>query len=397
VKYVFANGTAQQKRLWEEGSGLLLNLPAADLNITSHVTFEPPSQVVGRDHTDLALTTWSYGSSSSTCIVRSDAPSFGTQQAALEAEAAKYGLPYSVARFFIESGVHELGHSLYADLPEENRIAIAKLFGANGDEGSELAPAGSAWPDRIIEGIAETFKEAFLPRRYRVFPNRTNRKLSYSLYPRFRELFRVTRGRTNRQFIVPVVGGTQDAWRPPSLAPKLGWVDFDQGTGESWRSFVPPEGLSNATVDTGDSVSYTLPYPTGGFSKLVIKDIFFLEIGVFGLFFHLTVTLTPGHHEAKLELVGDKFLEGAMEVTCTFGPESFTVKAQRSNNPFFSGGEFSYQTEWLGEGPSIEEVVLAVLGADRFSSIGVPPSSVTPAGARGASHPSPHPITGNRN
>lgn len=188
MEYEFTNGSARQKAIWEEAVGHLLHLPSSAINLKVVVTFQA---TIPGGHTDLALTTWTYDSAEATTVVRSDALSFGSSQAVLEAEAASLGLPYSIEKFYLESSAHELGHALYASLPEANRIAIAQMFGATSDSIEELQPPGAHWQDRIMEGIAETFKEAFLPRAFRVFPNRTNRKIAYSVFPEFRRLWRV--------------------------------------------------------------------------------------------------------------------------------------------------------------------------------------------------------------
>lgn len=192
MEYTFANGTAQQKSLWQEATQHLLHLPVGELPLKINVTFVPPGDLVNRGHTDLALTTYEYDSNDSSTEVRNDAPAFGGVPD-LVALAASMGLEYSPTRHFHETAVHETGHSAFAALPKANRVKIAQMFGAKSDSAAELFPASKAWEDRIGEAIAETFKEAFLPRRYRVFPNRTNIHIPYSRYPEFRELFRVAK------------------------------------------------------------------------------------------------------------------------------------------------------------------------------------------------------------
>jgi hypothetical protein len=186
MKYNFTNGTDTQKEQWRQAAHRLLHLPFDELPLSIEVTFVPSSSL--NKQTTLAETNWSYGSSFSTTEVRNDAPTFGSL-ASLKAEAAALGLTWSTEKFYAETSVHELGHAAYAALPEDARIAIAKMFGAKSDDIEELS-APSKWQNRIIEGIAETFKEAFLPARHRVFPNRTNKKIAYSRFPEFRKLFR---------------------------------------------------------------------------------------------------------------------------------------------------------------------------------------------------------------
>lgn len=188
----FTNGGTKQKSLWAEAFDHLMNLPKDAIPVSIVVEFVDPGQVTDHGHHDLALTTWSYGSSSGSTKVRDDAISFGEQRKALQAIAGKLGVKYSTEPFYFETAIHELGHVLFAALPQENRVKIAQMFGAQTDSLSELQPAGVGWENQIIEGIAETFKEAFLPRRFRVFPNRTNRQIGYKDFPHFRKLWRVT-------------------------------------------------------------------------------------------------------------------------------------------------------------------------------------------------------------
>lgn len=185
MEYTFANGTEAQKALWREGPHHLLNLPFDKMPLVVAVEFKPT--VSGQ--TAFASTTFTYGSTSASTLVRNDYPGFGTLDAGLVAEAAALGLEYNATMHAHETAVHELGHVVFAAIPHSFRVAIAQLFGAKSDTITELEK-GTLWQNRIIEGIAETFKEAFLPSKYRVFPNRTNRKISYAVYPKFRRLIR---------------------------------------------------------------------------------------------------------------------------------------------------------------------------------------------------------------
>lgn len=189
MKYTFANGNERQKALWKEAVGHLLHMPSTALPLEIEVSFVDPS-LLSNSHTTLAETNWTYGSVQSTQKVRNDSPGFGEARLSLLAEAAALGRTFSSETFFLETSIHELGHALFAALPEASRAAIAKMFGAKSDSLSEIAPSDRKWQDRIIEAIAETFKEAFLPRRFRVFGNRTNIHIPYSEYPTFRAFFR---------------------------------------------------------------------------------------------------------------------------------------------------------------------------------------------------------------
>lgn len=184
----FVNGTAIQKALWEEAIGLLLNLPGEALPLTASIEFVP--SLSGANATSFAETIWAYDSATGMMRIRNDAPGFGDLDASLIAEAAGMGLHYDATVHFHETAAHETGHAVFAAISHGRRLEIAGLFGVDTDDPAVLQPSGKEWQDRIGEGIAETFKEAFLPSRYRVFPNRTNHKISYSEYPRFRRIIR---------------------------------------------------------------------------------------------------------------------------------------------------------------------------------------------------------------
>lgn len=192
MEFDFANGSERQKDLWREGARHLLSIPFADLPLAVKVSFEDPSTFDGK-HTDLAITKWTFGSTDSTMEVRGDFPEFddyGGKLKSLIAEAAGMGLTFSHERFAIEVSAHELGHALFASLPKAVRVAIVRMFGGTSDDPEAINSEDVPWQQRIVEGIAETFKEAFLPAAYRVFPNRTQVRIPYSQYPKFRRLIR---------------------------------------------------------------------------------------------------------------------------------------------------------------------------------------------------------------
>lgn len=189
MRLSFTNGDTEQQSGWQRAVEQLLNVSPSKLPVAVTVSFVDRINISGHG-IDLAATTWSYGSATSITKVRNDAPDFASARDSLLAEAAGLGLPFNPAKFYTETAVHELGHSVFAALPHASRVAIAALFGAQTDSLSVLAPSGAEWADKIIEGIAETFKEAFLARANRAFPNRTNRRIPYRDFPRFRELIR---------------------------------------------------------------------------------------------------------------------------------------------------------------------------------------------------------------
>lgn len=185
----FVGGSDRQQGQYRQALHRLLSLPFDSIPLTVSVSFVDGSLLTNGESFDLARTIWTYDSSEATTEVRDDAPGFANADASLEALAASMGLEYNADIHYNETAVHETGHALFAALPESFRIQIAQMFGAKSDDIPELE-SGDKWEDRIIEGIADTFKEAFLPRRFRVFGNRTNRRIPYTRYPEFRTLFR---------------------------------------------------------------------------------------------------------------------------------------------------------------------------------------------------------------
>lgn len=213
--YTFLNGTQAQKDRWREGPAHMMNLPVLSLPVSVEVEFLPPEELQAQ--TTLAETFFTYGDAGSKCKVRNDYPAFGGGDGkleSLEAEAAAMGLDYSTALHSQETPVHELGHSMFGALDEATRLKVCALFGADTDDLDVINNEDLIWQDRVIEAIAETFKECFLPARYRVFPNRTNLHIGYKDYPQFRRFFRGAAGEATNEFCY-LYGG--DDFRQPEL------------------------------------------------------------------------------------------------------------------------------------------------------------------------------------
>ena len=174
MKLTFVNGTALQKAACRTAAHNLLNFPFDDIPLTVTVEFvaDPEPSI----HNEFAWAETTYGSANSYIRIDEDAPDWPH--------------PWNGVLFLQEVFAHELGHAFYSALPEASRVVVAKMFGALSDELGELKPPGSKWEDRILEGICETFKDAFLPQRFRKLTNRTNRRISINKYPEFRSLWR---------------------------------------------------------------------------------------------------------------------------------------------------------------------------------------------------------------
>jgi hypothetical protein len=110
--------------------------------------------------------------------------------------------------FFQEVVIHELAHVLVANLLDEQREVLASMFGRTAADFD--SPEDTPWEDRLSEGVAETFKVAFLPRHMRLYPNRTNVVLPIRKNAEFRHFWRNM-----------VLGQSDLAW--------VGWTGFTYG------------------------------------------------------------------------------------------------------------------------------------------------------------------------
>jgi hypothetical protein len=171
---IFTNGTSLQKLACRTALNSLINLPLDRIQFKLTVEFTPDP--LASSHNEFAATTTLIGSGEALTKIASIAPN--------------WPIPWDGIQFLQETMAHEFGHALYGSLPEGRRLEIAMMFGASDTSPETLHPAGSAWENRIGEGIAETFKDAFLPPDLRRYFNRTHHKLPISDYPRFREIVR---------------------------------------------------------------------------------------------------------------------------------------------------------------------------------------------------------------
>jgi hypothetical protein len=174
MEITFTNGNDRQKDAVRTATHLLLNYPHDAIPLQWQIEFvaDPDASL----HNEFMVTNWTYDSSFAETRIRNDAPSFQKPQ-------------WNGLAFFYESVIHELGHALFANLTQHGRLNIAALFGVDTDDVDTLTH-GAKWENRVIEGIAETFKDAFLPRRHRRYSNRTHKHVKIIDYPRFRRIFR---------------------------------------------------------------------------------------------------------------------------------------------------------------------------------------------------------------
>lgn len=174
MELIFANGTSLQKLACRTALNSLINLPLDHIQFKLTVEFTPDP--LASSHNEFAATSTVLGSSEALTKIASVAPD--------------WPIPWDGVQFLQETMAHEFGHALFAALSDVRRLEIAEMFGATTSDQAELAPPGAAWEDKINEGVAETFKDAFLPPDLRRYYNRTHHKIPIGEYGRFRQIFR---------------------------------------------------------------------------------------------------------------------------------------------------------------------------------------------------------------
>lgn len=170
MNVTFSNGNSMQQGVVQYVIDNLLHLDLGRFNFDLIVEFvDNPEPSI---HNEFAFTE----GDPPIIQLRSDFPSFAPLTLWGSIEFAK------------ETVAHELAHALLGQIPQTERDEILALFDSTQAEMD--ADGDREWVDRIREGIAETFKDAFLRKVDRRYPNRTNVKLPYSRFPAFREIWR---------------------------------------------------------------------------------------------------------------------------------------------------------------------------------------------------------------
>jgi hypothetical protein len=153
--------------------------------------------------------------------------------------------------FFRECFAHQLGHLLVGglSLTDAQKATIGSCFYKQGATGegplrgtlADWHSLGDAWEDRIVEAVAETFKDFYLPPEARVFDNRTNWTLDASMLARF--------------------------WGVLLPSGDLNWQDtFDTDSSGSYDSLLGPLTISGGQlVDGGAGVYASLVADTGNY------------------------------------------------------------------------------------------------------------------------------------
>lgn len=114
--------------------------------------------------------------------------------------------PYTGEAFYKEVVLHELGHVALAERIAQNGVAdLYALFEhtITGAVGTAESWDSGAWEERILEGCAESFKDAFSTIENRLFSNRTNWRVPLGNWAYFVESFFVAATDWTRPFTVP--------------------------------------------------------------------------------------------------------------------------------------------------------------------------------------------------
>lgn len=170
MNVTFINGSAYQQEVVLRALGSLLHLDLDRFTFDAEIEFvaNPDPNI----HNEFATTE----GPPILIQLREDFPHFAPQ--------ALWG----DIRFANETVIHELGHALLRVLETSVLASILELFDATIEDYD--SDDERAWENRVREGIAETFKDAFLPNSLRLHANRTNVKLPITKYPDFRAIFR---------------------------------------------------------------------------------------------------------------------------------------------------------------------------------------------------------------
>lgn len=168
--------TSQQKAWWKEAMSHCTwpsDAATVSFNATVHTVDEPPCP----GHSEYMCTVTETFSDGSTPVV-----DFYMRTGADDpTQSFNAGAADDIKSFFMESVVHEYGHAIcylfmtHDDTTKETitRWFLNKKTGKTGTV-ADWSPDNAAWEDMISEGVAETFKDVWMPAAYRYYSNRTN-------------------------------------------------------------------------------------------------------------------------------------------------------------------------------------------------------------------------------
>lgn len=170
----FDASVSQQQRQWVNDAILAASMFELDrLNVDIVVTTvtEPPCA----GHNDYMCTLAAGGGATIFIRVGADDPNADFNRKVRD----------RLHEFFMEAFIHELGHVLFftsITLTDVEKAGVARLFTMKAATGEvartgvleDWNPLDKPWEQRISEGVAEFFKDLYLPREKRVYDNRSD-------------------------------------------------------------------------------------------------------------------------------------------------------------------------------------------------------------------------------
>lgn len=178
--------TSQQKAWWNEALSRMTFLKDAKtvkFNADVATVDEPPCE----GHGEYMCTQVRYYLDGST----PDAHFYIKTGADDPTQSFNSGVASDIKSFFMESVIHEYGHALtfgYLATDDAKKADLCHMFRykKTGRVGTleDWNPEGE-WADKIQEGVAEFFKDVYMPAQFRYFENRSNWWMNKGDFPAF--------------------------------------------------------------------------------------------------------------------------------------------------------------------------------------------------------------------
>lgn len=274
----FLNGSDHQHEVVRDALRSLLHLNLDRFNFSVEVSFAPNPVSDPLVHHPFAVTVTGFPT---TITIRDDFPHFQVG-GAMHSE-------YASLDFARETVIHELGHALLHRLPRALEEEIADLFDTTPDTWN---PTGVKWENRPEEGIAETFKDAFLPNSQREFTNRTNVAIPIRKYQDFRHIFRESAATGGEEFredfdsgsfvnehdegFFHVINLLTDATQPDGW--RITWLKGDQQGGANYPHPTLGSGLLRTNVSAYiPQPPFFNPNPPAGGANIRIGSAMFRD------------------------------------------------------------------------------------------------------------------------
>jgi hypothetical protein len=188
LKLTFKDSVTSQQRAWWNEALSHMTWPYDAATVEFEATVETVDEPPCEGHAEYMCTfVWTYSDGR-----RPTVEFFMRTGADDPTQSFNAGVADDVKSFFMESVVHEYGHAITYVFMTHDDVSKAKIAawfqqkktgksGALADWDAEDA----AWEDKIAEGLAETFKDVWMPAANRYFNNRTNWWITQRSYAEF--------------------------------------------------------------------------------------------------------------------------------------------------------------------------------------------------------------------